>query len=260
MYSDALKASGYTGEVVFKKERKEASAKRKRKRSRNIIWFNPPFSKSVATNIGHRFLALIGKHFPKGSKLSKIFNKNNVKVSYSCMPNMSSIIKNHNNKILRSVPHNGNDNGSPKCNCRKKDQCPMNGNCQVRSLVYNATVHVDNGGERKEYIGLTENTFKQRYNNHQTSMRHEQYETSTELSKYIWMLKRGNRNHNITWSIHSRATPYSNVSKRCNLCLAEKLAILNADKAVTLNKRSELVSKCRHENKFYLANFMPDIT
>ena len=52
-----------------------------------------------------------------------------------------------------------------------------------------------------------------------------------------------------------RAAPYSNISKRCNLCLAEKLEIAWAIKTRSLNKRSELVSKCRHENKFYLCNF-----
>ena len=35
-----------------------------------------------------------------------------------------------------------------------------------------------------------------------------------------------------------------------NLCLAEKLFILRADPTTTLNKRSELNGKCRHENKF----------
>ena len=41
-------------------------------------------------------------------------------------------------------------------------------------------------------------------------------------------------------------------AKRCNLCLAEKLAILQADQRTLLNKRSEFVSKCRHRNKFKL--------
>ena len=28
-------------------------------RQRNILWYNPPFSKDISTNIGHRFLALV---------------------------------------------------------------------------------------------------------------------------------------------------------------------------------------------------------
>ena len=31
----------------------------------------PPFSKNISTNIGHRFLALVDKHFPKDYKLRK---------------------------------------------------------------------------------------------------------------------------------------------------------------------------------------------
>ena len=46
-------------------------------------------------------------------------------------------------------------------------------------------------------------------------------------------------------------------SKKCNLCQAEKLAIIGADHSKPLNKRSELVSKCRHANKNYLSNFLP---
>ena len=45
-------------------------------------------------------------------------------------------------------------------------------------------------------------------------------------------------------------------TKKCRLCLQEKFEILaypNPDEL--LNKRSELVSKCRHVNKFLLANY-----
>ena len=38
------------------------------------------------------------------------------------------------------------------------------------------------------------------------------------------------------------------------LCLTEKMFILQADKKNLLNKRSKLVSKCRHINKFLLKN------
>ena len=56
----------------------------------NILWYNPPFSKNTNTNIGHKFLALIDKHFPKDHKLRKIFNRNTIKISYSCMNNTNN--------------------------------------------------------------------------------------------------------------------------------------------------------------------------
>ena len=56
------------------------------------------------------------------------------------------------------------------------------------------------------------------------------------------------------WSVIDHAKPYQNGSKRCNLCLTEKCHILTTPVNL-INKRSELVSKYRHENKFYLVNY-----
>ena len=60
--------------------------------------------------------------------------------------------------------------------------------------------------------------------------------------------------------MRKKATEYQNTTGRCNLCVAEKLAIIRADKKTSLNKRFELVSKCRHENRYYLCNFPPPIS
>ena len=71
----------------------------KKKRKRNIIWFNPPHTKSVKTNIGRIFLKLISKHFSSNHKLVKIFSKKNpMKLSCSCMSNISSKINSNNKK------------------------------------------------------------------------------------------------------------------------------------------------------------------
>ena len=67
-----------------------------------IRWFNPPYSKHVKTNIGKIFMKLTSKHFPKQHKY-KIFNKNTVKLSYSCMPNMLSIITKHKTFLNKKV-------------------------------------------------------------------------------------------------------------------------------------------------------------
>ena len=63
----------------------------------------------MQTNVAMSFLHLIDKHFPKSHKLLKIFNKNDLKVSYSCTTNMANIIKNHNRKILNEceITNNG---------------------------------------------------------------------------------------------------------------------------------------------------------
>ena len=76
----------------------------KRRRLRNILWFNSPYSKTVKTKIGKFFLQLIKKHFPKEHKFHKIFNRNTLKLSYSCMPNIKTKINAHNRDILQNTP------------------------------------------------------------------------------------------------------------------------------------------------------------
>ena len=61
----------------------------------NVIWFNPPYNSNVKTNIGHKFLQAIDDCFPKNNPLHKIFNRNTLKLSYSCMPNIRNIISDH---------------------------------------------------------------------------------------------------------------------------------------------------------------------
>ena len=40
----------------------------------------------------------------------------------------------------------------------------------------------------------------------------------------------------------------------CDLCLMEKLTILMADPSATLNKRDEIMEKCKHKRKFTLGD------
>ena len=44
-------------------------------------------------------------------------------------------------------------------------------------------------------------------------------------------------------------------SRKCDLCVCEKFLMSRADPNVLLNKRDELVSKCRHGNRFTLKCF-----
>ena len=89
----------------------------------------------------------VNRHFPKGSRLSKSFNSDKVKISYSCIPNMNDIVKAHNKKVLAGVEMNR----SRSCNRRRKDQCPLEGNFQAKSIVYRATVNNDEGTKHYDY-------------------------------------------------------------------------------------------------------------
>ena len=89
--------------------------------------FNPPFSKNVNTNIGREILSLIDKHFPVQHKLHKIFNRNTLKISYSCMINVKSIITKHNAHIIRNSQSQNTE--TDNCNCDNKNTCPLPKQC-----------------------------------------------------------------------------------------------------------------------------------
>ena len=55
-------------------------------------------------------------------------------------------------------------------------------------------------------------------------------------------------------SILDKAKPYLPSSWNCMLCLTAKYYILFSGPNL-LNKRKDLVSKCRHENKYHLSNY-----
>ena len=65
-----------------------------------------------------------------------------------------------------------------------------------------------------------------------------------------------NEMSSLKWSIVKSISGYSNISKRCLLCLHEKYEIINyPNQEDLLNKRSELISKCCHSNKYLLSNY-----
>ena len=98
-YQDALRKSGY--EEVLKYEKSHDDVNNAKKRRRSIIWYNPPYSANVRTNVGRIFRDLINTHFHHQHKYHKIFNKNTVKLSYSCMRNVAATIRSHNAALLR---------------------------------------------------------------------------------------------------------------------------------------------------------------
>ena len=217
-YQKALDESGYKHKLTY-----NSQPKRKRNHQRKVIWYNPPWNANVKTNLGRKFLNIIDRCFPNGHPLHKIFNKHTLKLSYSCMPNMKSIISLHNKALLSDYHRSQTQTDEKECNCRKKDQCPLDEKCLTQNVVYQATVSTQPSSET--YVGLTTN-FKERYRNHTASFRHQSKRNETELSKHIWALKDNNKPFDIKWRIIKQCRPYSNVSNKCNLCLFEKFIII----------------------------------
>ena len=222
----------------------------KKKRKRDIIWFNPPYNSEVSTNIGKKFLELIDKHFPKNHKLRKCVNRNCIKISYSCTKNMRNIIQTHNKKVVKK------DQEDPRtekktCNCRGQTECPLNGHC-LESVVYKAELEPD-PGFKVTYIGSS-NNFKNRYRNHTKSFRDPKYKHETTLSKFVWEKNLG-QEPDIKWTIVCKAFPYKSGQKYCDLCLTEKHFIAEENKKswTCLNARSDLTNRCVHKTKFKLS-------
>ena len=102
------------------------------------------------------------------------------------------------------------------------------------------------------------NEWKSRFYNHKLSFKHKRYSNKTTLSSYMWYLESvSSETPNLKWSILRCVPPYSNISKKCLLCLYEKLEIVPYQNLKELlDKRSELDCKCRYANKFLLKNYI----
>ena len=251
-YQAALQKSGYTHKLKYEPENREDQERnnKKRNRKRNITWFNPPFSKHVTTNIGKKFLKLLDRSFPPTHQLHKLLNRNTVKVSYSCMPNVKQIIENHNRKIVNTKEAINTE--TENCNCRTKETCPLDKQCLTSGVIYQATVLRQDKQQKETYIGLTENTFKTRYNGHTNSFKHNSKRNATTLSQYIWKLKDKKIQYNITWKIIARSKTHSTTKNTCNLCTKEKYYIIFRPEMGSLNNRNELATSCRHRKQYLL--------
>ena len=134
-------------------------------------------------------------------------------------------------------------------------ECPLPGDCRTKNVVYEANVTSE--GRRMVYFGQTEREFIVRYKEHEEAIRIETSSHATALSRHIWDLKKNGEEFTIKWKIKSRATTFKAGSKRCMLCLREKVAIATQRPSTLINYRSELLTKCMHEADFELQYYTP---
>jgi hypothetical protein len=209
----------------------------------------------VTTDIGKSFLKLIETVFPSNNILHKIINKNTVKISYRCSPNKKQIISKHNSKVINEFRKTQLPTEIIKtCSCPKNKVCPLNGECLVAGLVYQAIVSRPDKTETEKYVGLCDTTFKARLANHTASFKHSEKRGSSMLSKYIWNLKDSQIQHSIEWKLIKKCKSFSPVSGTCLLCLTENFYIIYHPDMATINSRNELASHCRHKKKLMIGN------
>ena len=74
-------------------------------------------------------LELIDKHFPRSSKLH----------SYSCTQSLQQVIKRRNKKLTARE-----EQKTAVCNCRRKQECPMQDKCRAESSLYKCVPKFNN--------------------------------------------------------------------------------------------------------------------
>ena len=255
-YQEALRNAGYKKQLKYNKERMD-QRKKVRHRDRQVCWFNPPWSANVKTPVGKMFLDLIDRYFPHSHPLHKVFNRNTIKMSYCTCKNLKAHIDGHNRNILHP---NVKTKGSCNCKPKFKENCPLPGECQTSSLVYQCDVITEENNNQvptiKTYFGQTLRPFKKRYYEHNTAMKNPQSKLATALSNYVWKLKNSGKKFKLKWSIKNQAPTFKSGSRKCQLCLKEKTAIALAAPEDLLNNRTELLHKCIHLTSFELSKVL----
>ena len=92
----------------------------------------------------------------------------------------------------------------------------MNGDFLQSSLIYICKANTPNMIEyHPHYIGLTENTFKDRFYKHKNSFKYESKRNATELSSFVWENKHAESETNLVRNILNKASAYKPEATRC---------------------------------------------
>ena len=136
---------------------------------------------------------------------------------------MKQIITNHNKHLLQG--HNNKKetpNNVKLCNCREKASCPLDGKCLAKCVIYKATVTETTTNNQESYIGLTDNEFKTRYNQHKSPFKLVHKKKDTKLIEHIWELKDRNIERTIQWEIIEKVRPYTLEKKHVETLFGRK--------------------------------------
>ena len=127
------------------------------------------------------------------------------------MANFWNTIAQHNKKILGVGKP-----ATPECRC-ENGECPVEGKCGTKGVVYQATVKYD-GNKVETYVGLTERKFIERHTEHYRNFEDRNPKNSTKLSKLVWRLEDEGKNYELKWEILRQARPYNSGDSECRLC------------------------------------------
>ena len=116
----------------------------------------------LVRKLGKFLSSLIDKHFPPHHKLHKWFNQKNVKINYSCLPSIISIINANNRRLLYPSP----TIGRRTCNCISMSQFSLYQKSLTNILYQTSITPPGKNLKTKVCYGIWEITFKLQYKNH----------------------------------------------------------------------------------------------
>ena len=105
-----------------------------------------------------------------------------------------------------------------------KTDCPLQEKCLSENTLHQADISSENFQIRIYYI-ISETKFKTRYWNHKKFFNYEKHKNDTRLSNELWKIKASKKEPVLVWKILGQHQPYNVNTKRCLLCLHEKLQI-----------------------------------
>ena len=245
-YKGYLVDQGYPAELVSREFSRAASTPRndllkaKIRESKKIFPFVLTYNPNLPPING-----LIKKHFHfllSSPKLKELFPPKSIILSFRRSKNLKEILAPF--KCRKGPSQSVPTAGCFTCNKTRCDLCKnffVNSqtfssaqtgktyfvrqklSCNSSNVIY--LVHCKKCN--LQYVGSTTTEFKVRFRNHKSSMK-----TNKKTCK-----------------------PYSNISKKCSLCLNEKFIIICKKELCSLNRRNELASSCPHRNRYVLRNF-----
>ena len=160
------------------------------------------------------------------------------------MPSMASTISSHNKFVLGENPAPAEGG----CNCRSgADKCALNGRCLTSSLVPRLHREGAQGVHRADSKHLQAEVHSAQGVLQAPEPGTPHHTLELRLEPEIQQLP-----FSASWSIMKKDPTYSKETMNCQLCLMEKTLISLADRSTYLNKRSEIMGKCRHGDKWLL--------
>ena len=151
------------------------------------------------------------------------------------MPNMNNVIQKYNYTITKSPA----PSTTKTCNCRRKTDCSMDITVFLNALF---TKHLLLQLLINIFMVLVKILSKNvTITTINVLLEKNLFEKNTELSKYVWELKKRDANYLINWDIAMKSQNYVCGSRKCDLCTCVKVLIARADLNVFLNKPDDLI-------------------